>query len=120
MHRFRELQRVPDLACLPRRAEEHRCCADLADGIDGHDEFRSVREHQRHTIAGVDALRDEIFGQGTTAVIEPAERPCLVSRPDGIAIAELVCRPLEIMMEQGGRHGNILLVYEIDVNIERM
>ena len=105
---------------LPRRAEQHGGRAELADGVDRDDELDPVRHHHRHPVAGPDAARRRGGGR----------RRCRAGRGRGTSTARR--RPARRRDRRTGRRparargasaaaviGNILLAFEIDVNMDR-
>ena len=116
-----QLEGVADLERLPRRAEQHRRRAELADAVDRDHELGAVRRHDRHPVAGPDAPGGQVAGQGVAELVElggtrtARRRPGRASRSPNRSAAR--SSPWCI---RAAAIGNILLVFEIDVNTTGM
>ena len=89
-----------DLECLPRRAQQHRRCAQLADAVDGDDELgrfvvitatRSPAPTPRAARWRANALLAQSIS---------AKRPPLLAGPERIAVAEPVRGALQTGVEE--------------------
>ena len=95
-----EGQGVVDLGRLPRRAQQHRGGAELADGVDGDGELHPVGRHHRDAIAWTDASVRQVPREGRAQPLEIRERPLVVVEADGDSIAVRAGRPPERLVEQ--------------------
>ena len=91
-----------DLDLLPRRAEENRRSSDAADPVDRHHELRPVRGHHGHPVPGTDPPGHEAATEAATRIVQLTERPPVVTRQHGDAVAEPIGGPTQCIVHQCG------------------
>jgi hypothetical protein len=104
MDRCCQLEGVPHLSVLPRRADQDRCAAEFAHGIDHHDELHAIGHHDGHTVTSSDPTGGQVPGKGIAHALEIPERPLFVAAAQGMPIPESVRGPLQGHVHQIRSH----------------
>ena len=100
-----EIDGRADLERLPRRVEHDGGGAELAGGMDRHDELRPVRRHDRDAVTPSYPPRREVLGQRVGGPVQFPVGPAVVAGQDGDVVGELLGGRLEPVMHEARCHG---------------
>jgi hypothetical protein len=96
---------VRDLGGLPAGVDQHRSRADLAQRVDGDDEFDAVGGHHQHPSTGLRPLVQQTSAVGVAQPVEVGERPRRITCERGGVVGDASRRIDEAVVQQSS-HGS--------------
>ena len=94
-----------DLEGLPGGIEQDGGRTELAHGMDGDDELRTIGRHDDDAVAPSDTLAGEVLREGVPGPVEVPECPGVLPRQHCRTLREAGSRRLEPAMHEARSHG---------------